>query len=165
MVGDRIVFLISIPEQCSCVHGSNLQNMLSIKVPFLFENRVGNVICGHRLCAINRSKKSQYIIFSCIFSRFMLVSPAKIMLAFCLSIHSRTGVNSSITSLRMSLPGFGGLYKLKITVEFCRPPPDTFMAIPSQYLYVFKCNTSSLSNLLSIYTIIRLKYVSQNHKS
>ena len=101
--------------------------MLSIKVPFLFENRVGNVICGHRLCAINTSKKSQYIIFSCIFSRFMLVSPAKIMLAFCLSIHSRTGVNSPITSLRMSLPGFGGLYKLKITVEFCRPPPDTFM--------------------------------------
>ena len=66
MVGDRIVFLISIPEQCSCVHGSNLQNMLSIKVPFLFENRVGNVICEHRLCAINTSKKSQYIIFSCI---------------------------------------------------------------------------------------------------
>ena len=56
--------------------------MLSIKVPFLFENRVGKVICGHRLCAINRSKKSQYIIFSCIFSRFMLVSPAKIMIAF-----------------------------------------------------------------------------------
>ena len=85
--------------------------MLSIKVPFLFKNRVGNVICGHRLCAINRSKKSQYIILSCIFSGFMLVPPAKIMLAFCLSIHSRTGVNSSITSLRMSLPGFGGLYK------------------------------------------------------
>ena len=127
--------------------------MLSIKVPFLFENRVGNVICGHRLCAINTSKKSQYIIFSCIFSRFMLVSPAKIMLAFCLSIHSRTGVNSSITSLRMSLPGFGGLYKLKITVEFCRPPPDTFMTIPSQYLYVFKFITSSLSNLLSMYII------------
>ena len=42
--------------------GSNLQNMLSINVPFLFENRVGKVICGHRLCAINRSKKSQYII-------------------------------------------------------------------------------------------------------
>ena len=41
----------------------------------------------------------------------MLVSPAKIMLAFCLSIHSSTGVNSSITSLRMSLPCFGGLYK------------------------------------------------------
>ena len=37
----------------------------------------------------------------------------------------------------MSLPGFGGLYKLKITVEFCRPTPDTFMTIPSQYLYVF----------------------------
>ena len=110
--------------------------MLSIKVPFLFENRVGNVICGHILCAINRSKKSQYIIFSCIFSRFMLVPPAKIMLAFCLSIHSRTGVNSSITSLRMSLPGFGGLYKLKITVEFCRPPPDTFMAIPSQFIRI-----------------------------
>ena len=66
--------------------GSNLQNMLSINVPFLFENRVG---------------------------RFMLVSPAKIRLAFCLSINSRTGVNSSINSLRMSLPGFGGLYKGK----------------------------------------------------
>ena len=58
----------------------------------------------------------------------MLVSPAKIRLAFCLSINSRTGVNSSINSLRMSLPGFGGLYKLKITVEFCSPPSDTFMA-------------------------------------
>ena len=131
--------------------GSNLQNMLSINVPFLFENRVGKVICGHRLCAINRSKKSQYIIFSCIFSRFMLVSPAKIRLAFCLSINSRTGVNSSINSLRMSLPGFGGLYKLKITVEFCSPPPDTFMAKPSQYLYVFTFITSSLSKLLSMY--------------
>ena len=125
--------------------------MLSIKVPFLFENRVGNVICGHRLCAINSSNKSQYIICSCIFSRFMLVSPAKVMLAFCISIHSRTGVNSAITSLRMSLPGFGGLYKFKITAEFCRPPPDTFMAIPSQYVYVFKFITSSLSNLLSMY--------------
>ena len=58
MVGDRVVFFISIPEQCSCVHGSNFRNMLSIKVPFLFENRVGNVICGHRLCTINRSNKS-----------------------------------------------------------------------------------------------------------
>ena len=112
--------------------------MLSIKVPFLFENRVGKVICGHRLCAINRSKKSQYIIFSCIFSRFMLVSPAKIRLAFCLSRNSRTGVNSSINSLS----GFGGLYKFKITVEFCSPPPDTFMAKPSQYLYVFTFITS-----------------------
>ena len=113
MVGDRIVFLL-VSQSNVLVYmevGSNLQNMLSIKVPFLFENRVGNVICGHRLCAINSSKKSQYIIFSCICSRFMLVSPAKIMLAFCLPIHSRTGVNSSITSLRMSLPGFGGLYK------------------------------------------------------
>ena len=120
--------------------------MLSIKVPFLFENRVSNIICGHILCAINRSKKSQDIIFSCIFSRFMLVSSAKMMLAFCLSIHSRTGVNSSITSLRISLPGFGGIYKFKIT----RPPPD-IMAIPSQYVYVFKCITNSLSNLLYVY--------------
>ena len=44
----------------------------------------------------------------------------------------------------MSLPGFGGLYKFKITVEFCSPPPDTFMANPSQYVYVFKLITSSL---------------------
>ena len=88
----------------------------------------------------------------------MLVSPAKKILAFCLSIHSRTGVNSSITSLRMLLPGFGGLYKFKITVEFCRPLPDTFMAIPSQYVYVFKCITSSLSNLLSMYIIIIIIY-------
>ena len=57
-------FFISIPEQCSCVHGRNLQNMSSIKVPFLFANRVDNVICGHILCVINRSKKSQYIIYS-----------------------------------------------------------------------------------------------------
>ena len=61
----------------------------------------------------------------------MLVSPAKIKLAFCLSINSRKGVNLSIHSLRMSLPGFGGLYKFKITVEFCSPPSDTFMAKPS----------------------------------
>ena len=88
----------------------------------------------------------------------MLVSPAKTILAFCLSIHSRTGVNSSITSLRMLLPGFGGLYKFKITVEFCRPLPDTFMAIPSQYVYVFKCITSSLSNLLSMHIIIIIIY-------
>ena len=91
--------------------------MLSIKVPFLLENRVGKVICEHRLCAINRSKKSQYIICSCIFSRFMLVSPAKIRLAFCISINSRTGVNSSINSLRMSLPGSGGLH-LKLQLNF-----------------------------------------------
>ena len=62
MVGDRIVFFISIQDQCYCVHVINFQHMLSIKVPFLFENRVGNVILGHRLCAINK----QYIIFSCI---------------------------------------------------------------------------------------------------
>ena len=34
----------------------------------------------------------------------MLVSPSNIMLAFCIFIYFRTG----ITSLRMSLPGFGG---------------------------------------------------------
>ena len=109
--------------------------MLSIKVPFLFENRVGNVICGHRLCTINRSKKSQYIIFSCIFSRFMLVSTAKIMLAFCLSIHSRTGVNSSITSLRMSLPGFGGRFSPSL------PLLKQLHWLPVNYRIKFKLST------------------------
>ena len=54
----------------------------------------------------------------------------------------------------MSLPGFGGLYKFKITVEFCSPPPDTFMAKPSQYLYVFTFITSS--HLLQVHLLVDL---------
>ena len=117
--------------------GSNLQNMLSINVPFLFENRVGKVICGHRLCANNRSKKSQYILFSCIFSRFMLVSPAKIRLAFCLSINSRTGDNSSINSLRMSLPGFGVYINYKFQWNFVvHHPILLWQNLPNIYTYL-----------------------------
>ena len=70
--------------------------MLSVKVPFLFENRVGNVICGHRLCAINRSKKSQYIIFSCILNIFMLVSPGKIILPHNINKYLHTKSNKKM---------------------------------------------------------------------
>ena len=86
MVGDRTVFVLVFQNNV-LVCLEVIYRMLSINVPFLFENRVGKVICGHRLCAINRSKKSQYIIFSCIFSRFMLVSPAKILKVSVLSFY------------------------------------------------------------------------------
>ena len=44
---------------------TSLQNMLSIRVPLFVESRVGNVICGLRLCDIRRSMNSLYNMFAC----------------------------------------------------------------------------------------------------
>ena len=82
---------------------SNLQNILSISVPFVSVKRVGRVISGLKLYDIKRSKKSQkyYSEFSCIFSRLILVSPTNAMLWFCDIMVSIMGVNSTINCLRI----------------------------------------------------------------
>ena len=55
---------------------NNLLNMLSIRVPLFVENRVGNVICGFRLCDITKLRNSPYSILSFTLRRLILKSPA-----------------------------------------------------------------------------------------
>ena len=59
---------------------NNLLNMLSIRVPLFVEYRVGNVICGFRLCDITKSRNSPYSILSFTLRRLILQSPANITL-------------------------------------------------------------------------------------
>ena len=59
---------------------NNLQNTLSIKVPLFEESRVGNAICGLRLCDTMRSRNLPYIIFAFTSRRLILYYPASITL-------------------------------------------------------------------------------------
>ena len=59
---------------------NHLLNMLSIRVPLFVENRVGNVICGFRLCDITKSRNLPYSILSFTLRRLILKYPANITL-------------------------------------------------------------------------------------
>ena len=64
-----------MPDFISIVLELSLQNKLSINVPFVLVNLVGNVILGIRLCASNLSRNSLNSSLSLILSRFILKSP------------------------------------------------------------------------------------------
>ena len=87
-----------MPDFISIVLKLSLQNKLSINVPFVLVNLVGNVILGIRLCASNLSRNSLNSSLSLILSRFILKSP-EIITSFLLAISSRSLANSSINNL------------------------------------------------------------------
>ena len=66
---------------------SILQNRLSIRVPLLFENFVGSVMCGLKLFDINMSTNSPTILFSFILRILILKSNAKMISEFVLSFN------------------------------------------------------------------------------
>ena len=64
-----------MPYFISIVLELSLQNKLSINVPFVLVNLVGNVIYGIRLYASKLSRNSLNSFRSLILSRFILKSP------------------------------------------------------------------------------------------
>ncbi len=67
-----------MPDVVSSVLSVSLHRKLSIKVPWLLVNHVGTVILGQKLLLVSILKYSLIILFSFIFKRSMLKSPAKI---------------------------------------------------------------------------------------
>ena len=73
-----------IPDVQCDVYLENLQNIWSIKVAFLLENRVGIVICGVEPFDTNKSKNSWNFSLSVSFKRFKLKSPPVTSVEFSL---------------------------------------------------------------------------------
>ena len=89
---------MSMLDFISIVLELSLQNKLSISVPFVLVNLVGNVILGIRLCASKLSRNSLKSSRSLILSRCILKSP-EIITSFLLPSSSRSLANSSINNL------------------------------------------------------------------
>ena len=137
---------------------SNLQKMLSIRVPLLLVRRVGKVICGVRLWDITRSKNSLYNMLLWICKRFILVSPAKIILWFGESIQFNIGVISSKNSRIIGIVDLGGLYRLNITNGFGNLSSLIFMTSPSQFLYLLRFKVFFQSSTCRLHISLALLY-------